>query len=242
MSRHRRDAPPASTANRSCAANRAARSIRSGSSPNDSCRRARGADHPRGQVGEAAERVGERRARAALTAIALIVKSRRRRSSSRLSPYRTTGLRLTPSYASARNVVISSRRPCFCAPIVPNSRPVSQIASAQPLTSGERLLGVGVGAEVEVVAEPAEQRVAHRAADQVQLVAGGGEPAAELVGDGGDAQQLGDGVALGVVQHRHGMTSVSVVAVGSTRSGQDGRRARFRGAASPQRGPRFWTG
>ena len=53
-----------------------------------------------------------------------------------------------------------------------------------------------VGAEVEVVAEPAEQRVAHRAADQVQLVPGGGEPAAQLVGDGRDPQQLGDGVAL----------------------------------------------
>ena len=112
-------------------------------------------------------------------------------------PYATTGLRLTPSYASARKVVISSRSPSRCAPIVPNSRPVSQVASAQPLHHRERLLGVGVGAEVEVVAEPAEQRVAHRAADQVQLVPGVGEPAAQLVGDRGDAQQLGDGAALG---------------------------------------------
>ena len=67
--------------------------------------------------------------------------------------------------------------------MVPNSRPVSQIASAQPCSSVERLLGRGVGGEVEVVAEPAEQRVADRAADQVQLVAGGGEPGTELVGD-----------------------------------------------------------
>ena len=61
----------------------------------------------------------------------------------------------------------------------------------------ERLVGVGVGAEVEVVAEPAEQRVAHRTADQVQLVAGRGEPAAQLVGDRGDAQQLGDARCAG---------------------------------------------
>ena len=81
--------------------------------------------------------------------------------------------------------------------MVPNSRPVSQIASAQPLSSRSVCVRVGVGAEVEVVAEPAEQRVAHRTADQVQLVAGGGEAAAQLVGDRGDAEQFGDGVALG---------------------------------------------
>ena len=102
-------------------------------------------------------------------------------------PYRTIGLRLTRSYASARNVVTSSRSP-----------PPAQADRAELLPGGpdrlgpalddlERLLGPGVGAEVEVVAEPAEQRVAHRTADEVQLVPGGGEPATELVGDGGDA-------------------------------------------------------
>ena len=106
-------------------------------------------------------------------------------------------MRLTPSYASARKVVISSRSPRRAAPMVPNSRPVSQVASAHPCSSFERLVGVRVGGEVEVVAEPAEQRVAHRTADQVQLVAGGGEPAAELVGDRRDPQQFGDGAALG---------------------------------------------
>jgi hypothetical protein len=55
---------------------------------------------------------------------------------------------------------------------------------------------MGVGGEVEVVAEPAEQRVPHRATDQMQLVPGGGEPAGELVGDRPDPHQLGDGAAL----------------------------------------------
>ena len=62
--------------------------------------------------------------------------------------------------------------------------PVVQIASAQPSTSVEDLLGARVGGEVEVVAEPAEQRVAHRTTDQVQLVTRRGEPLAEFVGDG----------------------------------------------------------
>ena len=86
--------------------------------------------------------------------------------------------------------------------MVPNSRPVSQIASAQPCDHSQRLVRVGVGGEVQVVAEPAEQRVAHRPADQVQLVAGRGEAAAELVGDGRDPHQLGHRAALGGGQGR----------------------------------------
>ena len=125
-------------------------------------------------------------------------------------PYRTTGLRLTRSYDSARNVVISSRRPSRWAPMVPNSRPVSQIASAQPLTTRSVCVRVRVGAEVEIVAESAEQGVPHRTADQVQLVAGAGEAAAQLVGDRGDPEQFGDGVAL-----RGG----EFAAVGGVRSG-----------------------
>ena len=58
--------------------------------------------------------------------------------------------------------------------------PTSQTASAQPGDELEHLLGPGVGGEVEVVAEAAEQRVAHRAADQRQLVAGRREALAEL--------------------------------------------------------------
>src|SRR4051812_19057007 len=122
-----------STVNRSLEANRAARSIRSGSSPNDSAGvpgvrmspAARSARPPYGSVNSWPGR---------LTAIALIVKSRRRRSSSSDVPYATVGFRVTPSYDSARNVVISMRSPSRCTPIVPNSRPVSQIASAQPFT------------------------------------------------------------------------------------------------------------
>ena len=54
--------------------------------------------------------------------------------------------------------------------------PTSQTASAQPSTSGSDLLRAGGGGEVEVVAEPAEQRVADRAADQRELVPGRREP------------------------------------------------------------------
>ena len=81
--------------------------------------------------------------------------------------------------------------------MVPNSAPVVQIASAQPDSSRSVSSGWALGGEVEVVAEAAEQRVAHRPADEVQLVAGVGEAAAQLVGDGRDAHQFGDGAALG---------------------------------------------
>ncbi len=117
----------------SLAANRAARSIRSGSSANDSravagvrivCSR-RSISPPYGS---------ENTWPGTETAIALIVKSRRRRSSCRLSPYETIGFRLTRSYASARNVVISRRWPSRAAPIVPKSAPMVHTSSAQPLT------------------------------------------------------------------------------------------------------------
>ena len=58
------------------------------------------------------------------------------------------------------------------------------------------VLGPGVGGEVEVVAEPAEQGVAHGATDQGQVVPGRREPAAQLVGHRGDPQQLAHGPAL----------------------------------------------
>jgi hypothetical protein len=78
----------------------------------------------------------------------------------------------------------------FIAPIVPNSLRV-------------RLLGPGGGGEVEVVAQDAEQRVAHRPPDEVDLVAGLGEQPAQVVDDGSDAQQLVHRVGLGVGQVRH---------------------------------------
>jgi hypothetical protein len=64
----------------------------------------------------------------------------------------------------------------------------------------QRLVGPGAGGEVEVVTEPAEQGVAYRTADEVQLVTGGGEAPAGLVGDGGDAYELAHRSALSVGQ------------------------------------------
>ena len=175
------------------------------------CRCGRRADHPGGEIGQPAERVGEhvtgqRHGHRVDREVAPleVVEQRRRRSD-------TTGLRVTPSYASARNVVISSRRPFFCTPIVPNSRPVSQIASAQPCTTARVCSGRASVQKSRSSPSAAEQRVPHRAADQVQLMAGGAEPAPQLVGDGRHAEQLGDRILLGGIQHRHGMTSVSVV-------------------------------
>ena len=84
-----------------CATNRAARIIRNGSSANDTSAGAGvisslRAKAPSPSYGSTNSIVGSR------IAIALTVKSRRTRSSSRLSPNATTGLRVTPSYASAR--------------------------------------------------------------------------------------------------------------------------------------------
>ena len=74
---HRRHAPRVPTANPSWATNRAARIIRSGSSANDSSRRARGAQHAR-PPGRPGRRTGRRtRGAGSRTAIALTVKSRR---------------------------------------------------------------------------------------------------------------------------------------------------------------------
>jgi hypothetical protein len=42
----------------------------------------------------------------------------------------------------------------------------------------------------------------------MQLVPGGLEPAAQLVGEGRHAEQLGDSLLLGGVQNRHGVTRV----------------------------------
>ena len=92
-----RRARPASRVKPSCAANRAARSIRSGSSPNDTSGalgRAQGAGE---QVVDAAGRIDSTLASGRRSAIALTVKSRRARSASRLSPNATTGLRVAPS-------------------------------------------------------------------------------------------------------------------------------------------------
>ena len=69
--------------------------------------------------------------------------------------------------------------------------------------SSEQLLDhlrAGIGGEVEVVAQAAEQRVADRATDQGELVSGCSEALAELVSDRCHAQQLLHGEPLGVVE------------------------------------------
>ena len=81
-------------------------------------------------------------------------------------------------------------------PIVPNARPTSQIASAQPLSSRSVTSGTGRRGEVEVLLEPAQHRVAHRPADQGDLLAGRLEAGAELVDHRCDPEQLLDGAAL----------------------------------------------
>ena len=110
---------------------RAARIIRSGSSAKDTSgapgvrriRAARSASPPWGSTNSSEGR---------RIAMALTAKSRRARSSSRLSPKATTGFRLMRSYASARYVVTSTTWLPLRAPIVPKARPTSQWASAQP--------------------------------------------------------------------------------------------------------------
>ena len=61
-------------------------------------------------------------------------------------------------------------------------------------------LWTGVRGEVEVVAEPAEQGVPHRATDQGELVARGREPLPELVRDGRHAEQFLNGEPLGIAE------------------------------------------
>src|SRR5699024_6719614 len=59
------------------------------------------------------------------------------------------------------------------------------------------------GGEVQVVAEAAQQRVAHRSTHEVEALAGLVEEVAELVDDAGYPQQLFDGVLLGLGEARH---------------------------------------
>ena len=73
-------------------------------------------------------------------------------------------------------------------PTVPNAMPTVQIASAQPAVISTRV-GHCVGGEVEVVQRPPQEDVAHRPADERELVALPGEQASELVGGGRDRGQ-----------------------------------------------------
>jgi hypothetical protein len=66
--------------------------------------------------------------------------------------------------------------------------------AGQQLLHGRR---AGVGGEVQVGAQPAQQRVPHAAADQVQRVPGRGETVGQLRHHRGYPHQLGDRGALG---------------------------------------------
>ena len=122
--------------------NRAARSIRSGSSPKDSSgdrgvRRIRESKSPRPSNGSCSV-VGS----ATSTAIAFTVKSRRPRSSWRSVEKRTTGLRESSGYDSALCVVISMAWSPTRSPTVPNRSPCSHTTSATPSTSSRIRSGV----------------------------------------------------------------------------------------------------
>ncbi len=82
------------------------------------------------------------------------------------------------------------------------------------------LLGPRVGGEVQVRGKAAEQRVPHASPDEVQAVAGSREAGGELIGDRGNAHQLGDGVALRLRQPpRRGRLAVPLVHRGLTAQG-----------------------
>ena len=84
--------------------------------------------------------------------------------------------------------------------MVPNSRPMSQVASAHPARSSLDLLRPRARREVEIGAEPPEQRVANGSAHERDLFAGAAEAVAELVDHGRDPQQLAYATALGFAQ------------------------------------------
>ena len=68
---------------------------------------------------------------------------------------------------------------------------------AEPVQQPLGGVGIGRGGEVEVVAQAAQQGVAHRTAHQVELLAGFVEQRAQLVDHRCDAQQLIHRVTLG---------------------------------------------
>ena len=127
-------------------------------------------------------------------------------------------------------------------PIVPNSRPMSQWASAQPRTDREDLVGPRVGREVEVGRDPTEERVTDRPADERQIVPGPCEPLAELGQHRQDGGESGDGRAQERQAGVGGLLAVEGGRVGSVRHapslvsvrrGPDRVHTRGSGSASP---------
>ena len=117
-----------------------------------------------GQVDDAAVRVLERAGPGTSTAIALTVKSRRPRSPASVSPYATSGLRDVGvvGLGAVRRDLDLPRRPCgrrWCR----RPGPMSQIASAQPVSSRSVSSGRADVVRSRSLPQPAEHRVAHRA-------------------------------------------------------------------------------
>ena len=110
--------------------------------------------------------------------------------------------------------MISIRTPCFWTPDGPERDAGLPGRVGPGLDDAEDLLGARVRRQVEVVAEPAEQRVAHRAADQVDGMTRLGEALAELDQERGAAHQLPEGVALellGIAGLGHGQEAYGAV-------------------------------
>ncbi len=167
------------TSKPSCETNRAARSIRSGSSPKDtsgaagvSSTRARSASKPssgsRNSPGPSGGDAHRHRVDREVTAHQIVVEA-----------VAEAHLRI------ARHLVVGvgAEGGDLHALIALADADGAEVDAGVPQRVGPRpqhalhLLGPGVGGEVEVGAEPAQQRVAHAAADEVQLVAGVSEHA-----------------------------------------------------------------
>ena len=99
-----------------------------------------------------------------------MVKSRRAASSSKSSVKATTARRPKVS-TSRRKVVTSNGRPSATTVTVPCSMPVGTALEARRRASAITALRARVGRDVDVGDRPAEQRVAHAAADEERRVA-----------------------------------------------------------------------
>ena len=80
--------------------------------------------------------------------------------------------------------------------------------------NGVGLVGTRRGGEVQVVAEPSQHRIAHRTTDKVQSVPRRVETGTEVAYHLRDAEQFGDGVALGLGEVWHGRRVYAGAGVG----------------------------
>ncbi len=193
--RHRVATSPASTAKPSCAAKRAARIIRSGSSPNETSGapgvRSRCAEQVLDAAGRVDEHLSSRQAQRHRVDREVAAHRGRPRGS---SPNATTGLRVAPSYASA-----AVRRDLDGLAADPRADRAERPADV-PVRVGDRrddredLVGRGVRREVEVGDRPVEEGVAHRAAHEGELVPGIRETPRQAVdlGDRGEGAESVD--------------------------------------------------